>query len=186
MDAVRDEVDSVMIASEPFTVAYGLDQLTDTLVIDIGAGTTDLCRMHGTMPGEDDQLTINFAGDYIDRLFGKLVRKSHPEAGFSENMATQAKEKFADVSANAAKAVVKWPVNGKPTDIDVSKEMKEGRPRDRAADRRGAAQADRRLRPRSSRPCCAATCCSAAAAARSRVSATRSPSTWTSTSAADA
>lgn len=125
IDAVRDEVDSVMIASEPFTVAYGLDMLTDKLVIDIGAGTTDLCRMHGTMPGEDDQLTITFAGDHIDRLFARLVRKSHPEASFSENMATQAKEKFADVSPNAGKAIVKWPVNGKPTDIDVSKEMKE-------------------------------------------------------------
>ncbi len=125
IDAVRDEVDSVMIASEPFTVAYGLDRLTDVLVIDIGAGTTDLCRMHGTMPGEDDQLTIPFAGDHMDRLFAKLVRKSHPEASFSDNMATQAKEKFADVSPTAAKAIVRWPVNGKPTDIDVSKEMKE-------------------------------------------------------------
>lgn len=125
IDAVREEVDSVMIASEPFTVAYSLDKLTDTLVIDIGAGTTDLCRMHGTMPGEEDQITINYAGDYIDRTLAKLVKKSHPEAGFSDNMATQAKEKYADVSANAAKAIVKWPVNGKPTDVDISKEMKE-------------------------------------------------------------
>ena len=125
IDAVRDEVDSVMIASEPFTVAYGLDMLTDTLVIDIGAGTTDLCRMHGTMPGEEDQITINIAGDFIDRGFAKLARKSHPEAGFSDHMATQAKEKYADVSPNGAKAIVQWPVNGKPTDIDVTKEMKE-------------------------------------------------------------
>ena len=28
----------------------------DTLVIDIGAGTTDMCRMHGTMPAEGDQI----------------------------------------------------------------------------------------------------------------------------------
>ncbi len=125
IDAVRDEVDSIMIASEPFTVAYGLEKLTDTLVIDIGAGTTDLCRMHGTMPGEDDQVTNTFAGDHIDRLLTKLIRKSHPEVGFSENMATQAKEKFADVSPGAAKCIVKWPVNGKPTDVDISKEMKE-------------------------------------------------------------
>jgi rod shape-determining protein MreB and related proteins len=125
IDAVRDEVDSIMIASEPFTVAYGLEKLTDTLVIDIGAGTTDLCRMHGTMPGEEDQITINFAGDHIDRLLAKLCKKNHGEAGFSDNMATQAKEKYADVSANAAKCIVKWPVNGKPTDIDISKEMKE-------------------------------------------------------------
>ena len=125
LDAAREEVDSVMIASEPFTVAYGLDLLTDTLVIDIGAGTTDLCRMHGTMPGEEDQLTIPFAGDHIDRTLAKLIRKSHPEVAFSEHMVTQAKEKFADVSENAGRVVVKWPVNGKPTDIDISREMRE-------------------------------------------------------------
>jgi rod shape-determining protein MreB and related proteins len=124
-DAANEEVDSVMVASEPFTVAYGLNQLTDTLVIDIGAGTTDLCRMHGTMPAEEDQITITAAGDFIDRTLAKLIRKSHPEVQFSEHMITQCKEKFADVSSNAGKASVKWPVSGKPTDIDITKEMKE-------------------------------------------------------------
>ena len=33
------------------------------LVIDIGAGTTDLCRMHGTMPEDADQETFDVAGD---------------------------------------------------------------------------------------------------------------------------
>jgi rod shape-determining protein MreB and related proteins len=124
-DAATEEVDSVMVASEPFTVAYGLNLLTDTLVIDIGAGTTDLCRMHGTMPNEEDQITINFAGDHIDRTLAKLIRKTHPEVSFSDNMITQCKEKFGDVSSNAGKASVKWPVAGKPTDIDITKEMKE-------------------------------------------------------------
>ena len=32
----------------------------DDSVIDIGAGTTDLCRMHGTMPEDADQSTIKF------------------------------------------------------------------------------------------------------------------------------
>src|SRR5688572_15170518 len=57
VEAARESVDSVMLCSEPFAVAYGLDMLEDTLVIDIGAGTTDLCRMHGTMPEETDQIT---------------------------------------------------------------------------------------------------------------------------------
>jgi len=125
LDAAREEVDSVMIASEPFAVAYGLDLLTDTLVIDIGAGTTDLCRMHGTMPAESDQITIPFAGDHIDRTLARLIAKHHPQVSFSENMVTQAKEKFADVSSNGGKVVVKWPVSGKPTDIDITKEMRE-------------------------------------------------------------
>ncbi len=125
IDAATEEVDSVMIASEPFTVAYGLNMLTDALVIDIGAGTTDLCRMHGTMPGEGDQLTINHAGDSIDRLLAQLIRKNHPEAGFSDNMVTLAKEAHANVGENAGRVIVKWPVDGKPTDIDITKEMRE-------------------------------------------------------------
>ncbi|MGQ0554140.1 MAG: rod shape-determining protein [Planctomycetota bacterium] len=123
LQAAAGEVDSVMICSEPFAVAYGLDRLSDTLVIDIGAGTTDLCRMHGTMPGEGDQLTLTSAGDSIDRLLAKLLRQSHPDVAFSDHMVTLAKEQFADVSSHGGRVHVKWPVNGKPTDIDITREM---------------------------------------------------------------
>ncbi|MFN7974721.1 MAG: rod shape-determining protein, partial [Acidobacteriota bacterium] len=50
IDGARDFVDAVMVVSEPFSVAYGLSALDNSLVIDIGAGTVDLCRMHGTFP----------------------------------------------------------------------------------------------------------------------------------------
>ena len=62
IEAARAHVDSVMLCSEPFSVAYGLDWLEDVLVIDIGAGTTDLCRMHGTMPEDTDQVMYDIAG----------------------------------------------------------------------------------------------------------------------------
>ena len=62
LKAARESVDSVMLCSEPFSVAYGLDMLEDVLVIDIGAGTVDLCRMHGTMPEDNDQITLTSAG----------------------------------------------------------------------------------------------------------------------------
>ena len=48
-DAAAGSVNSAMIISEPFAVAYALDMITHTLVIDIGAGTTDLCRVYGTI-----------------------------------------------------------------------------------------------------------------------------------------
>ena len=66
IEAATSFVDCAIVCSEPFAVAYGLDFLNDTLVIDIGAGTTDLCRVHGTMPQPDDQRTHEIGGDHID------------------------------------------------------------------------------------------------------------------------
>lgn len=125
LTAAQEVIDSVMLCSEPFAVAYGLDVLTDALVIDIGAGTTDLCRMHGTLPQTEDQITIDHAGDVIDALLGDLIRKSHPDVQFSPAMATAAKEKFATVRDGAGPIYVTWPVDGKPTKIDIADEMRE-------------------------------------------------------------
>ncbi|RKY18087.1 MAG: hypothetical protein DRQ55_14270 [Planctomycetota bacterium] len=125
LEAAREVIDSVMLCSEPFAVAYGLDVLTDALVIDIGAGTTDLCRMHGTLPQTEDQVTIDQAGDAIDELLEELIRKNHAEVQFSRQMAMEAKEKFATVREGAGPIHVTWPVDGKPTKIDISKEIRE-------------------------------------------------------------
>ena len=113
-------IDSVIICSEPFSVAYGLDFLDDTLVIDIGAGTTDLCRVHGTMPGPDDQRTHEVAGDLVDQTLAKLIKKKFPEAQFSIHMVTGFKEKHSSVSKNMDRAVVTMPVAGKPQQFDVT------------------------------------------------------------------
>jgi rod shape-determining protein MreB len=125
LEAAREVIDSVMLCSEPFAVAYGLDVLTDALVIDIGAGTTDLCRMHGTMPQGDDQTTIEYGGDSIDFLLAELIRKHHPEVSFSEQMATEAKERFATVREDSGPITVTWPVRGKPTKVDITAQMRE-------------------------------------------------------------
>lgn len=120
LDAARESVDSVMLCSEPFSVAYGLDMLDDVLVIDIGAGTTDLCRMHGTMPEDADQITITFAGDYIDNKLAEYIRETYPEAQFSIEMIRKIKERYASVADEVDKVVVDLPVNGKPTSFDLT------------------------------------------------------------------
>jgi rod shape-determining protein MreB len=120
VEAARAHVDSVMLCSEPFSVAYGLDWLEDVLVIDIGAGTTDLCRMHGTMPEDQDQVMYDIAGDAVDQRLFELLGKSCPGAQFTIQMVKDIKERHAFVGEPAERALVDLPVNGKPTQFDVT------------------------------------------------------------------
>ncbi len=84
--AMEGVADSVMLVSEPFAVAYGLEALLHALIIDIGAGTADFCVMQGRYPTEEDQRTLPNAGDSIDEQLLKLVREHHPEAQTSIHM----------------------------------------------------------------------------------------------------
>ena len=126
IEACKGVFDSVMIVSEPFAVAYGMNTLEDALVVDIGAGTTDLCRMHGTMPEEDDQITVTIAGDYVDEYASNLIHKAHASAQFTVNMVREAKERFSFVHEVNDKAIVVWPdKDGHPTEFDLTLQLKE-------------------------------------------------------------
>jgi rod shape-determining protein MreB len=126
IDSCRGTFEAVMIVSEPFAVAYGMNQLEDALVVDLGAGTTDLCRMHGAIPSEEDQITISKAGDAIDAEAARLIRERYPEAQFTINMVRDAKERFSFVHDINDKAIVTWPNDqGKPTAYDITQELKQ-------------------------------------------------------------
>lgn len=120
VEAATSFVDSAIVCSEPFAVAYGLDFLNDTLVIDVGAGTTDLCRVHGTMPQPEDQRTHEVGGDHIDEFFAELITERHPEAQHSINMVRACKEKNASVSRNMDSVEVELTVKGKPQMFDLT------------------------------------------------------------------
>jgi rod shape-determining protein MreB len=120
LEAASNCIDSVIVTSEPFAVAYGLDFLDDTLVIDIGAGTTDLCRVHGKMPDPEDQRTHTVAGDAIDTTLANFIKEKHPEAQFSINMVREIKERHASVSPRMDEVMEILPVAGKPTKFDLT------------------------------------------------------------------
>ena len=124
LDAVDGIFESVAVVSEPFTIAYGLNRLTDALVIDIGAGTIDICPLFGTYPGEKDQVTLSMGGDLVDEEFEKKLKAKYPQAQVSRNMVREMKEKFGCVNELSEPAIVQLTVNGKPTSFDVSEPLK--------------------------------------------------------------
>ena len=116
--------DSVMLVSEPFAVAYGLEALLHALIIDIGAGTADLCIMRGRYPVDEDQRTVPNAGDSIDEYLVKVIRELHPEAQFSIYMVREWKEQWSFIGEPTRRVIVTVPVKGKATVLDITDEMR--------------------------------------------------------------
>lgn len=123
-NALKGVADSLMIVSEPFAVAYGMDALLHTMIVDIGAGTTDFCVMNGRYPTEEDQRTLTNAGDSVDEQLATMLRAKAPGAQFSMHMVRAWKEKSSFVGEPPRTVEVTVPVNGKPTVIDITSEMR--------------------------------------------------------------
>jgi rod shape-determining protein MreB len=123
-NAVKGIADSLMIVSEPFAVAYGMDALLHTMIIDIGAGTTDFCVMNGRYPTEDEQRTLLHAGDWVDDQLATYIRTRQPEAQFSVHMVREWKEKWSFVGEPKGPVMVTVQVGGKPTSLDITNEMR--------------------------------------------------------------
>jgi rod shape-determining protein MreB len=116
--------DSVMLVSEPFAVAYGLEALLNAMVIDIGAGTADFCVMQGRYPTEEDQRTLPNAGDWIDEQLAKLLREHYREAQFSIHMIREWKERWSFVGEPKTRVSITVPIRGKATELDITAEMR--------------------------------------------------------------
>ncbi len=124
LEAARDAFTAVMIVSEPFTISYGMNRLSDTLVVDIGAGTIDICPLYGVYPSDEEQVTVQLGGDYIDEQLFQRLSELCPDVHLSMNMVRDIKEKYGFVHDVNEKAVVTLPVGGRPKQIDVTDVMK--------------------------------------------------------------
>lgn len=124
-ESARGIFDCIAIVAEPFAVAYGMKQLMGTLVVDIGAGTTDICPLYGTYPREEDQVTIARGGDSIDEDLMQRLRAAHPGIQLTADMVRDIKDRHGFVHDVNESAIVTLPINGVPTSLDVTDLLKE-------------------------------------------------------------
>lgn len=113
-----------MVVSEPFMVAYGLSKLTDTIVVDIGAGTIDICAMKGMVPSADTQVTILKGGDYVDELLISAIHDAYPAAQVDRHTARRIKEESAFVGEPDAPVIKTLRLDGKPTEVDLTEAIR--------------------------------------------------------------
>ena len=64
----------------------------------MGGGTTDLCRMHGAIPGPEDQMTLNIAGNFLDDTITEAILEKFPDVQLTHRIVRRIKEKYGYVS----------------------------------------------------------------------------------------
>ncbi len=129
-------VDQMLVVPEPFLSAMGLrddDRIGDSsyvdptkhsLIVDIGAGTTDCCLVQGYFPGADDQISVPLAGDAIDEKLCDAMKKRYPDVKLTRVTVTRLKEESSFVG-DPQPVEVKFYVDGKPKKVDVGDILRE-------------------------------------------------------------
>ncbi|MBF0456214.1 MAG: rod shape-determining protein [Magnetococcales bacterium] len=117
-------MDLSMVVSEPFMAAYGMGRLTNAIIIDIGAGTIDFCALKGTVPTDDDQITLLKAGNYVDQLLTDAIAESYPDVQITPLLAKKIKERYGYVGESKGEVMVNLRSGGRPVSCDLSQEVR--------------------------------------------------------------
>ena len=130
--AVTGVFDRILIIPEPFLAALGyredtrlieehyVDPVQNSLFIDIGAGTTDLCLVQGYFPRKDDELSFSYAGDSIDTAIGEGLAHVYPDMKLSLLQIRELKENHSYVGASRRPIDVRVVVGGKGQTIEIA------------------------------------------------------------------
>lgn len=123
--------DRVLLIPEPFLAALGfrdesrlgqpnyVDPVTNSLFIDIGGGTSDLCLIQGYFPTADDQISLAFAGDAVDKLIEDDLQRTYPNNGLSRASIRAIKEEHSYVGAIRKPIDVRVLIGGKSHTLEL-------------------------------------------------------------------
>ena len=123
--------DRILLIPEPFLAALGyrddgrlgqpnyIDPVVNSLFIDIGGGTTDLCLVQGYFPKPDDQISMAFAGDAIDQILREDLNRIYPNNGLSTTKVREIKEANGYVGPSRKPLEVKVVIGGKSHSLEL-------------------------------------------------------------------
>ncbi|HUS36769.1 MAG TPA: rod shape-determining protein [Verrucomicrobiae bacterium] len=100
-----------------------IDPVRNSIFIDIGASSTNLCLVQGYYLTAEEQLTLNFGGQNIDELLRVAILENHPDAELSPITVRHIKEQHAFAGAAANPLPVDIVVAGKTRTLDLSSEI---------------------------------------------------------------
>ncbi len=123
--AAQSAFDAVALVPEPFAVALSIGDIDEALVVDIGAGTIDICPVFGMYPREDEQITIGIGGDAIDERLHTLLEQDYPELRLPREMVRDIKEKYGFVHDLPEPVIVELLTADEPAQFDLTESLRE-------------------------------------------------------------
>lgn len=123
--------DRILLIPEPFLAALGyrddgrlgqsnyIDPVVNSLFVDIGGGTSDICLVQGYFPGPDDQFSIPYAGDAIDEILRDDLNRIYPNNGLSHMKVREIKEAHGYVGPSRKPLEVKVVIGGKSHTLEL-------------------------------------------------------------------
>jgi rod shape-determining protein MreB len=123
--------DRLLLIPEPFLAALGfrddarlgqagyVDPVKNSLFIDIGGGTTDICLVQGYFPTPEDQISLAYAGDKVDQFIEDELQRSYPNNGLSRTTIRQLKEEHSYVGGSRKPIDVKVLIGGKGHTLEL-------------------------------------------------------------------
>lgn len=130
--AVTGIFDKVILIPEPFLAALGsreedqlvnedyVDPVCNSLFVDIGAGSTDVCLIQGYYPSAEDQISFAFAGDAVDEMIQEALINKYPDSQVSIAKCREIKEKHSFVEDATKEATHPVMISGKIKQLEVS------------------------------------------------------------------
>lgn len=135
--ALRGLFEQVIFLPRPYLTALGLRQQlapdasqvnanNAALVVDLGAGSTEICRLGGKYPRTGEMAGVAFGGDQAVVLIRESLRQEYPSFQPGRALIRSWLENFGFVGEAGSTVVVKVPVDGVERQIVLTQSLRLG------------------------------------------------------------
>ncbi|GEM_PF-2414376 len=136
--ALRGIFDEILFLPRPYLSALGLkrkrgpersadgDAFRDSLILDLGAGATEVGRIGRHFPSADEISGVSFGGDHVDLIIAETLRKDYPALVPDLRQIRTWKDNFGHVGPTESQVVVKMPIDGTEQSITLSNALRRG------------------------------------------------------------
>jgi len=135
--ALRGLFEQVIFLPRPYLAGLGLrEHLRDdssfpsegrpALLVDLGAGSTEICRVGERYPQRSELGGVAFGGDHVDLLIRETLRQEYPAFNPGNELLRSWRENFGFVGEPGSTVVVKVPIDGVERQIVLTNSLRRG------------------------------------------------------------